>query len=82
MTTSGLRSVDITEKPVQNFGRWYRADLNNQAHVRELLDQAEEWLKAPCLHLLGEQAAASPDRPASGGNWWTTTRVGPPCGVS
>lgn len=47
MTTSGSRSADITEKPVKNLGRWYRADLNNQAHVRGLLNQAEEKLKAP-----------------------------------
>lgn len=36
----------VTEKPVKSLGRLYRADLNDKASVKEMLNQAEEWLKA------------------------------------
>lgn len=36
----------VTEKPVKSLGKWYRADLNDKDSVNEMLNQAEEWLKA------------------------------------
>lgn len=36
----------VTEKPVKSFGRWFRADLKDKTSVKEMLNQAEEWLKA------------------------------------
>lgn len=36
----------VTEKPVKSLGRWYRADLSDKASVKEMLNQAEKWLKA------------------------------------
>ncbi|KAJ7998422.1 hypothetical protein DPEC_G00204770 [Dallia pectoralis] len=34
----------VTEKPVKSLGKCYRADLTDKASVKEMLNQAEEWL--------------------------------------
>lgn len=36
----------VTEKTVKSLGRWYRGDLTDKASVKEMINLAEEWLKA------------------------------------
>ncbi|KAK0137644.1 hypothetical protein N1851_026134 [Merluccius polli] len=34
----------VQEKPVKSLGKWYRANLNEKASVKEMLIQAETWM--------------------------------------
>lgn len=42
----GDDTIPVMEKPVKSLGRWYRAYLSDKASMKEMLSQAEEWLKA------------------------------------
>lgn len=60
----------VKEKPVKILGKWYRAELNDRESVKEMLTQADTWMRAAYLASVRPGATSMGYSPDSFGHCW------------